>query len=871
LSRWRDRNFGDAGKLLKMVVYRLVQAGQLPENTPVAFFGLHADWDSFNDVKRAVEADTDLERRKLTLQVAYRYMRVVPHGEKTWTGIADLGRALNVELPDIERLLAASRTAVASQAQNSESLPRGDRTDQSYDPDWDRLFSGVNLDDSVALRKAYTDFKNFYPPYHTKEFYKQGFERSSPGRMAEFVLAISAWPDFGISELRILFDAAPEPGAKLLSLRLALRDATLIACRNNPEYARRRGWGRILPSQRLYEQDIVSDGDVVTATLEGFARQIDTLDARAFFLMLDPLASRLSPNDADSVLNFGLDLLEDILRPEDGDGPWHDELTPPSSCEEALAGYIWGGLGSPTASERWQTAHVVRTCVELDWTGLLSALATRASAGIAAPFVDQGLVFYEWHARQWLLIALARGAVDRPAAVEPFVSFIRASVNEEHVLLRHFASETLKTLHASGIVSAEVIEGLDTINSSNLPPDVCSGWRNRSSDEESADTCDLSSDEKYFFGIDIGPYWFAPLGRAFGLNEDSVEKHVRHALRERMSVSHLAAQDDARYTRGIIRGQDTDHSHGSMPLVDDLRAYLSYHAMMIAAAKLLKTHPIGKQDDEPRNEFEEWLEPQLLTRSDGRWLADRRDPQLFEAPPKAQGYNDKIWCWSITADYLDRQLLTDDGLQVLWGYWSSGRGDSEETVSVRSALVSKNNAEALLAALQTAPRTDNPYLPSSDRREFPGTGTFGLTGWIASWNEPAALDEFDPWADKLEYPGPRPAPSIVEKLGLSPDLDSRHWTSASGSVLRSESWSRVDGLGRERENISGNRLSCGHSFLLDVLKAHPQNCIVLSVSVRRKPPRSNSSEEEFEPRPWPYVRYYLLGDDGIARSLKSRN
>lgn len=870
LSRWRDRDFGDAGRLLRMAVYSLVRTGRFPANAPVALFGLDAGWDSFNDVKRAVEADTDSNRRKLALQVGYRYMRVVPHDEATWTGLAELGCTLDVELPDIDRLLAAPGAAVAEHALKSEPMHQTHRSVQRSDPDWNQLFCGVDLAKPEALRRAYADLRTFDPPYQIREFYKQGFERSGPGKMAEFVLAIAAWPDFGIFELRDLLDAVPEPGAKLLSLRKALREATLVACRNNPEYARRRGWGRIFPCERLYEQGIVSDGDVVTATLEGFARQIDTLNAGEFFQMLDPLASRLSPDDADNVLNFGLGLLEDVLRPEDGDGPWHDGLTPPSSCEEALAGYLWVGLGSPAASERWKAAHVVRTCVEFDWTGLLSALATRASGGAAAPFVDEGLVFYEWHARQWLLIALARGAIDRPAAVEPFVSFVQASANEEHVLLRHFAIETLKTLHASGVVPAESIAGLGAINVSRLPLDVYSGWRDQSSDEEVADASDLSSDERYYFGIDIGPYWFTPLGRAFGLNQDSVERRARQALRERMGVSYGRARDDARYKRKIFRGHDTSHSHYTMPRVDDLRAYHSYHAMMMVAARLLETRSVGKQNDEPTNDFEQWLKGQLLTRSDGRWLADRRDPQLIQAPPKPQGYGDKTWCWSVTSDYLDQQLQTDDGLQVLWGYWSSGHGDDEETVSVRSALVTKDGADALLAALQTAPRTDNVFLPSSDDREFPGTEAFRLAGWLASENESAGLDEYDPWADKLDYPGPRPAPSIVEKLGLSADADGRHWASASGSVLRSESWTRVDDRGREQENIPGNRLSCDRGFLLDLLKVHPQDCIVLSVSVRRKPPRSNSGEDEFEPYPWPYMRYYLLGDDGIARSLKSR-
>jgi len=869
LSRWRDRDFGFAGRLLRMAVYSLVRAGRLPAIAPVALSGLDAGWNGLDDVKRAVDAETDPDQQRRILQVGYRYMRVDAHEETTWASLSELGRTLDVELPDIDRLLTSTRAAIAAQAPKSEPLHDPHGSIQSRYLDWNKLFGDVDLANSEALRRTYADLSTFDPPYQLQEFYKQGFQRSGPGKMAEFVLAIAAWPDFDIFDLRYLLDAVPESGAGLLSLRNALRQATLAACRNNPNYARRRGWGSVFPFERLSAQGIVSDKDVVTAILQGITRQIETLDAGEFFLLLDPLASCLSPDDADGVLNFGLDLLEDVLRPEDGDGPWHDDLMPPPSCDEALAGYLWVGLGSPAAAERWKTAHVVRTCVELDWMGVLSALATRASAGTAAPFVDQGLVFYEWHAYQWLLLGLARGALDKPAAVEPFAPFLTAYANEEHVLLRHFSGEILKTLHASGVVPAENIAGLDTVNVSRLPFDVYSGWRNESSDDAASNEIELSDDEKYYFGIDIGPYWFAPLGRAFGVNEVSVERRARQVLRERMGLSYGKARDDARYTRGILRGHDTSRSHGTMPRVDDLRAYHSYHAMMMVAARLLETQSVGKSDDSLRNDFEQWLEGQLLTRSDGRWLADRRDPPLTEAPPKPQGYGDKTWCWSVTAEYLDRQLLTDDGLRVLWGYWSSGHRDDEETVSVRSALIAKDGAGALLAALQTSPRPDNIFFPASDDSEIPRTGAYRLAGWLASVRKEAHLDKYDPWADKLDYPGPRPDSAIIEKLGLSADADFRHWTSRSGSFLRSESWTRVVGFGREQEIVSGNRLSCDRGFLLDLLKAHPQDCLVLSVSVRRKPPHSSSDNDKFEPYPWPYGRYYLLGDDGITRSLKS--
>jgi hypothetical protein len=872
LSRWRDRGFGYSERLLRIAVYSLVQAKRLPALAPIALSALDAEWNHLDDVKRAVEAETDANRRRLVLRLGYRYMRVAPHSEKTWAGISELGRTHGVDLPDVDRLLAAARAAEAVEAAKPEPMYTPSDPIQRRDPDWDRLFAGVDLANLDALKQAYTELRTFDPPYQLEEFFKQGFLRSGPGNVAEFVQAIAAWPDFGMFELRYLLDAAPELGTRMISLRRALRDATLAACRNNPEYARRHGWGSIFPYERLIGGGIVTDNEIVHAVLEGFTAQVATLNAGEVFLLLDPLASCLTPSEADDVLNFGLDLLEAVLRPEDGDGPWHDGLKPPPTCDEALAGYLWAALGSPVAAKRWEAAHAVRNCMELGWTGLLSALAARASTGSATPFIDQGLVFYEWHARQWLLISLARGVIEQPAAIEPFVAFLTASAKEEHVLLRHFAAQTLKRLHAAGEVPAEVIAGLDAVNASYLPVATYSGWRRDSQENETSDDSTPTDHEKYYFGIDIGPYWFAPLGRVFGLSEDSVERRARQALHERMGVQFNYVRDDARYTRKIFRDLNTSHSHGSLPSVDDLRAYNSYHAMMIVAARLLKTHPIGRNEDGTKNDFEEWLGGYLLTRDDGRWVADRRDPRLTTAPPKAESHGDKTWCWSVTAEYLDRQLLTDDDLQVLWGHWSSGHGDDAETVSVNSALVGRAGAAALLAAAQTAPDTESIYFPSQDESvDDSETDLFRLVGWVTSRNEPTGIDEYDPWGEKLEFPGPRPDTSIVDALGLTPYDDRRHWATASGSILRSETWTHVVGFGRERDTVSGTRLSGTRSFLRELLKAHPQDCLLLSVSVRRRPTRYNSGGDEFEPYPWPYKRYYLIGEDGIARSLKGRD
>lgn len=225
LSRWRDRDFGYSQRLLPIVVYNLVRAKQLPAIAPVALSAVNAEWDRLDDVKRAVETETDPDRRRMALRVGYRYMRVAPFSEKTWVSFLALARTHGVDLPEVDRLLARARAA-AVETLKPDPLYASSGPNQRRDPDWDVLFEGVDLANPGALRQAYAALRTFDPPYQLDEFYKEGFRRSGPGKVAEFAQAIAAWPDFDIFELSRLLDAVPESGFRLLSLRRALRDAT---------------------------------------------------------------------------------------------------------------------------------------------------------------------------------------------------------------------------------------------------------------------------------------------------------------------------------------------------------------------------------------------------------------------------------------------------------------------------------------------------------------------------------------------------------------------------------------------------------------------------------------------------------------------
>jgi hypothetical protein len=883
LSRWRDRGFGNIGRLLPVVIDRLIERGKLTRITPVALAGIVADWERAEDLQRALSAEDEVATRAIVTRIAYRYIRVTPSKAEMWTALAELGKRYDLKLPDIERLSAVT-SAISTQTREAFPSSRTPDSVQSRRrPNWDELFQAADLSDSAALRSRYQRLQDYDPPYDHEAFFREALARVKAGREPDFIRAVTAWPDFDLFALRDLMRALPSPLSGQLALRSALRETVLSVCRRGPGQIQLRNRYSIIDIEKLCLGGLLSDMEIARAALEGFASQVDQLSASGMFQILHPLASILSPSQAEEALNFGFDLLDEILKPEDGDGEWREELQPHGTVIEALAGYIWVGLGSAGASERWQHAHVVRSIVELGWNELLKAVIAMTDADVSA-FVDHRLAFYSWHARQWLLMGLARGALENPAALRPAHAFLQRSLGTEHVMIRELAAQALQTLAAAG----EVDIALSDL-AGNRPKDVrlYSGFAGEEGEEPPVDP-EEASDDSYIFGFDIGPYWFAPLGRAFGLSQQAIERRALAVIKQELGWrGGFGRAKDGRHARKIFEEGETSHRHGSLPRADDVLTYHAYHAMMVVAAALLKERPVQHRTEERTNEFINWMSGYMLTRTDGRWAADRRAPRLIVADNSMSAY-ERDWCWSVTASYLDQQLTTDDGMRVVWGEWQNGDSDNYETVSVRSALVSVAGAEALLAALQTSSTFDRLALPltaekvlqpeealrdgkeqedgdDSDSRGNVNAGPLRLAGWLSHQRMEPRLDEYDPWGEGVVFPGPAPSRAIISRLGLRQSEDGNVWVTDSSGSVRAELWAHIQRSGRHQETIAGERLSINAPLLQELLAAYPDYRMIISVEMRRHASRGHLDVSD--DYPLPYLRYYLMGADGVTTTL----
>src|SRR5262249_5852674 len=146
-------------------------------------------------------------------------------------------------------------------------------------------------------------------------------------------------------------------------------------------------------------------------------------------------------------------------------------------------------------------------------------------------------------------------------------------------------------------------------------------------------------------------------------------------------------------------------------------------------------------------------------------------------------------------------------------------------------------------------------------------GSLKLSGWLSHDSKEARLDKYDPWGEGVRFPGPAPSAETVSRLKLRSREDGTVWESQRGGILRSELWVQVRWSRRHDETISGERLSANAHLVRDLLAAYPGRTLILSVEVRRHPSQYDRDEDDFDRYPQPYIRYYLMGADGVAASL----
>ena len=373
--------------------------------------------------------------------------------------------------------------------------------------------------------------------------------------------------------------------------------------------------------------------------------------------------------------------------------------------------------------------------------------------------------------------------------------------------------------------------------------------------------------------MDIGPYWYDPLGRVFALSQGDIEAEALKVIRKDFAFGAKGRWDeDGRARRNLYEEHPACRSDRYLPRADNLHFYHAYHAMMIVAGRLLESVPTHRNPEYGEDdEFADWLSRHDLTRRERQWLWDRRDPEPLAKGAWVDRDKEHPDRRQVTNGDFEEALRTGDRLN-LWGYWAEADTSREQSVHIYSALVPPDKSDALLRALGSAKDIHAYAIPSAGSDMEIDNSGFELKGWVFDPSRDGRLDGMDRWAGGISFPPPSPATFIVKRMRLDADLDIRIWKDHSEAcVMESEVSGSFDEAKRhERSNPDrGSRLQVSASFVVSMLTEldrEPASLKYKSSGTAAISPYE-SGEKDDDERIKRRAKLYLLGKDGKIRTV----
>ena len=519
------------------------------------------------------------------------------------------------------------------------------------------------------------------------------------------------------------------------------------------------------------------------------------------------------------------------------DGPWKRGLYPGTQSSDIASGLVWQLLGSPRATDRWRAAHSVRCFARLGRWEVVHSLARKVVSMDSKVFGAPELPFYYLHAQLWLLVALARVAVDFPSEIakhKKVLLEIALGNSHPHVVIRHFAALAILSCDKAGVVvlPEKQREQLRTVNDSSLPRRSSAG-----TDLQYAEFYKRREEDapeprgRFTLDYDFEKYSVNGLASIFGQPGWAVKECIRK------EVQRIDPSVNSMYNKG---GREMRYRSGGVGLSSRFHVYgqyLAWHALRFVAAKLVSRHPVS-EEWEWGDRWSEWLSHRFLTRGDGLWLSDGMDrPPLRTKVNVVERGNEGL---ELTGDR--DKLMSLVGIDkgkigkgiVVAGDWKSPDGVN---VHINSALVDCRKGRRLAKEFVSDGEAFFMWLPSLSYEDGGHGGWRREKSEYEPWivcpdAEGAKLDAFDPLSTISVERRPRFVTWVAEHYFLRPDDPfERTWRTRKGTIAATtDAWGYE--VPFEDDNESGERLVCRTKFLNSVLEWKNSDLIVL-IKLRR--------------------------------------
>lgn len=830
LSRWIDRRFGYEDRLLPCLAESFISRTKIDKRDLLPLIAFHGSWNFHALLEAALDTIDSSAERQNTVAGLVRYLQFSTLSSHEWRQLKALFTRWQIDFKEIDEMIDRAERAKADDSNTDTYRQLGSSEKENID--WGAIFAEVDLTESGAIRLSIERFRAADQYLRRHEFLQQAMARVTPGREQAFIDAYSGAKMLDLHDLSELLSAIPGEWLSRVSVRPALARLVKSVCRRCARSLSVDRYYQPLPTDLVSNIAGLTQTDMITEALESFASATLPISSAGLFRLVGLLSKVMDQEHSLKALRYGLELLEPMYEPDLGDGEWREPLAPPKAPQDALAGYLWAALGSPTAGRRWQAAHAVRLTAKLGRTTVLDHLVRYATHGNDAVFWDQSLRPYRWHSLQWLLIAFDRASRESATTVSRYVEFLRTHARREnrHVLIRGFSARSLISLASKSVIqiSPEEVQQLERINLSRIPH-MRTPTYTRATDTSS----DVAyGSRRFIVGYDFGKEHVSGLARAFSVQKNSVERKIESIIWDEWSLQDNGHWDsDPRASRGFFREYGRRTS-GESNRQDNLSHYLAHHALMETAGVLLESTALHEDPDDDWASFRRWLSRRDVTRPDGTWIADLRDLTPLDCLTLPVE-DERAWPASMTVDAAAASIQHMDEAVVVSGRWTQYHDRRMQTVGIRTALVCNERSAALARAIASAHIPWACGLPGYDSDDEIHHNGYVLEAWIREVQSDDNESAGDPWAAGLDPSSFYLTEPLKARLGLTATSTGRAWMDATGNtVLWNESWSEGEDTDDKRA-ASGKRLVAKPSFL-DNLIAALSRTLIFEVNANRE-------------------------------------
>lgn len=852
VSRWRDRDIGEFQWNVNAMLYKLVQLQHI--NPLLAWdFTSFCSIESLQSLLKAyLKLDIiHIDQKTTILKKTINRLRHELTNSEYWYQLDILIKKNEIKSPDLEQIL--------SQLPEPQQKKTNPENSKKFIPNlkWDEILHENDLltpDGITAFNEALTNeaIKNeFHKGRHI--LFSIAFERLSDSDILKFFEALLQCNWLEYYDIISFFEHLP---ARTLNRPAIVKKIpeiiTNIGRRFSLELTNKYGFNLIKKALPDYPEKTKY---LKKGIFQGMINNQEFASSENLYNLANLAASTLTQLDAAEVLNYALERFEIHIDDNFGDGPWLPWANSTGDTLSSLASFLWSALGSPKSTTRWQAAHIVKELTRENGKDVFNMLFSNIEKNSCGAFGCQRYPFYYNHAIQFLLIACARISLDQPEFIKIHANEIaKLALDYEHLIIQKFAADTALRI-ADAFPDCYDLEQKDQLkrvgNCSFIQIDEYI-------DEEQDDfENDIEENDEgaldFHFGYDFSRYWLGELAEEFGLSQNEMVIRTASIIVNEWKLKADAYDNDPRVELWESQYNDfhTSHSHGSYPRDHIYNFYLSYHAMMIAGARLLKELRCNETDPANCRDLSNWLSSHLLTREDGYWMADWRDPLPLKRP-SWENQDFLEWQKGISvSDIIHQLIITDEKKNWLavYGGWEEHVNSKYETYSVRTALVKSETAESLLRALTTCSDPHNFKLPHyQERRMEIEKDYFQLKGWVIGTDLSPMLDQYDPFAEDLPFSLLEIGEQIQLDMNIIPSNNGKGYIKNNHNkelVIFSRQWSSSGKDQNKNPEQRGSRMNCSLDFLQEICRAKDIE-IIFEVQVERNMTASYRSDRNIK-------------------------